>query len=692
MSVPATTFKPNPKVQDNILKYFASVAYLSSSRYNIRGMLETIDRSYMREVDFTIEQYKAKRANRHGDTTKFQNIVIPVVMPQVENAVTYQSAVFLQGYPMFGVVASPANQDAALMMDTIIGEQQIRGGWVSEYQKAFRNGFKYNILATEVDWTRERTFAIETRDNTSSAELSEVLWEGNTVKNLDLYNTFWDPRVPPAKVARDGEYAGYTELISKVALVRLLQSLPDSFNMEQALASNVVNSGGTASAYPGSYYLPMLNPEAIILPEQLAGTDWLAFVGLGSSLEEKRRAFFGGTYQITKLYARIIPKDMGITGVPGPNVPQVWKFLIVNGQVVVAAERLTNAHGFIPIMMAQPYDDGLSYQTKSLAVNVGPIQEITTAIANSTIASKRRSISDRMLYDPTRINPAHLNNDNPTSKIPVKPSAFGDSMDKAVYPIPFNENLFQFNQAELQQFLGFANMITGMNPARQGQFVKGNKTRFEFAEIMANSNGRDQAVAMSLEASLFTPTKEVIKANILQYQGGVSLYNREQETEVEVDPLDLRKAMLQFKVSDGLTPNEKLVDGESLAVAFQTIQSVPQLQQGYNVPAMFSYLMKSRGARLHSFEKSSEQLAYEQALASWQQSMAMLAQSLQGNKDITSEELQQLAEKLPPQPTPEQFGYNPQQSTQPDPQGSILAQISADSASANNGGMSTGEA
>ena len=281
MTTPAATFVPNEKVQDNILKYFAAVAYLSSSRYNIRGMLEGVDRSYMREVDFTIEQYKAKQANRHGDTTKFQNIVIPVVMPQVENAVTYQSAVFLQGYPMFGVVSSPANQDAALMMDTIIGEQQIRGGWVSEYQKAFRNGFKYNILATEVDWTRERTFAIETKGGTTSSELTEVLWEGNTVKNLDLYNTFWDPRVSPARVAKDGEYAGYTELISKVALVRLLQSLPDSFNLKEALASNVVNSGGTASAYPGNYYLPMLNPDAIILTQQRPTSLYLLTVRAG---------------------------------------------------------------------------------------------------------------------------------------------------------------------------------------------------------------------------------------------------------------------------------------------------------------------------------------------------------------------------------------------------------------------------
>lgn len=674
MATVATNFRPNKQVQHRIINYYQSCAQLMRTRYNLRDQMLSIDRSYMREVDNTIEQYKAKQANKRGDPTKFQNIVVPVVMPQVEAAVTYQTSVFLQGYPMFGVVADASNAEAAQQMDTIIGEQQIRGGWVAEYQKAFRNGFKYNLIATEVDWKQEVTFAVESSQTTSDAELKEVIWAGNSIKTLDLYNTIFDPRVPPEEIATRGEFAGYSTLYGRVGLVQYLNSLPDHFNKQEALTSTSNGFLG-ATENPWNYYFPELNPDALISPDYLSGTDWMAWVGLGTSKEANLKRFFSGMYQVAVFYARLIPADFGITNVPGINVPQVWKIIIVNNCTIVSMERLTNAHGFLPILFAQPYNDGLGYQTKSLAVNVGPIQEITTAFANSSIAARRRAVSDRMLYDPSRVSAAAINNDNPTSKIPVKPSAFGDQLGAAVFPIPFRDDLFQINGQEMQTYMGLSNIITGMNPARQGQFVKGNKTRTEFVEIMQNSNGRDQTVAMSMEASLFTPTKEIIKANILQFQGGVQLYNRETTQPVQVDPATLRKAMMTFKVSDGLTPSEKLIDGESLTVAFQTIQSVPQLANGFNLPAMFSYLMKSRGARLRPFEKSPEQLAYEQAVGQWQQAVMGLAQVISTIKDISQEQIQEMMTQLPPQPTPEQFGWNPQEGTQPANTQSILEQV-----------------
>jgi hypothetical protein len=264
-----------------------------------------------------------------------------------------------------------------------------------------------------------------------------------------------------------------------------------------------------------------------------------------------------------------------------------------------------------------------------------------------------------MLFDPSRVSAAALNNDSPNAKIPVRPAAYQDDLSKAVYAFPFRDDQFQINNAEIQFYSQYANQISGLNAARQGQFVKGNKTRFEYADIMGNANGRDQSIALSTEASFFTPLKEIIKMNILQYQGGVSLYNREAQAAVTVDPVALRTANLVFKVSDGLTPSEKLIDGESMAMAMQTIASVPALAQSYNLAPLFSYLMKMRGARLQPFEKSSEQMAYEQALASWMQAAQSIAEAAkETDPPMTPEQLNQMIQQNP-QPQPEQFGYVP---------------------------------
>jgi hypothetical protein len=89
---------------------------------------------------------------------------------------------------------------------------------------------------------------------------------------------------------------------------------------------------------------------------------------------------------------------------------------------------------------------------------------------------------------------------------------------------------------------------------------------------------------------------------------------------------------------------------------FQTLANMPQLAQGYNLPPLFSYMMAVKGAKLKPFEKPPEQVAYEQAVAQWQQ---LVMQMLKQNPELQ-------ASQYPPQPTPEQFGFNPQQQVQPD--------------------------
>jgi hypothetical protein len=70
--------------------------------------MSKIDLSYMRENDLTKANQRAKLANAYGDADKYQNIVMPVVMPAVESAVVYQSSVFLTGNPIFDVVSDPS--------------------------------------------------------------------------------------------------------------------------------------------------------------------------------------------------------------------------------------------------------------------------------------------------------------------------------------------------------------------------------------------------------------------------------------------------------------------------------------------------------------------------------------------------------------------------------------------------------
>ncbi len=635
-----------------------------NSQWNLRGSMEIIDRQYAREVDWTTENQRAKAANRAGDSDRFQNITVPIVMPQVEAAVTYQASVFLTGVPLFGVSAAPEFESQALAMETVIDNQATRGGWARELTLFFRDGFKYNLSALEVAWCREVTWAPETDISFSAtiAKPKQVIWEGNKLKRWDMYNTFFDNRVNPTEMHTKGDFIGNNEIMSRVRLKQFINSLPDGRieNIRAAFESGMgsINFGGGNSGAIESYYVPQINPRALLDPQLTGAFNWESWAGISGA---DRSIAYKNLYEVTTIYARIIPSDFKMR-LPEPNTPQIWKFIFVNHQVLIYAERQTNAHNMLPVLMGQPLEDGLMYQTKSLAENVSPIQAITSALSNSSIHARRRAISDRTLYDPSRILEAHINSANPSAKIPVRPAAYGKNVGEAVYAFPFRDDQAPYISQQISQYGAMANMISGQNPVRQGQFVKGNKTQSEFDSVMSNANGRDQLTAIGYETQVFTPLKEILKINILQYQGGISLYNRDKKTQIAIDPVKLRQAVMQFKVSDGLTPTDKLMDSDMLAVALQQIGSSPEINSGYNVAPMFSYLMKLKGADLTPFEKSTQQIAYEQAVGQYQQ---MVMQLYKQNPE-------QDPAKLPKQPLPQDYGYDPAQQT-----GSNVATTSA---------------
>jgi hypothetical protein len=660
MTMPNTVMNLHPKSQLAVLEFLKQCFNMYNSNINIRERMREIDLTYAREKNQEAEQKRAKQSNRYGSQSALQDFTIPTVMPQVEAAVVYQTSVFLQGVPIFGVAPTPTNADDAMAMEAVMAENATRGGWVRELMMGFRDGFKYNLFATEVKWERKVTAALETDINFGDGKQGKpknVNWEGNSLKRLDLYNTFFDTRVSPTRIHEDGEFAGYNELMSRVKLKKFISELPDKIigNVTKAFESGVggTSTGVSSASGIANYYIPDINLGGGLTNGANHGMNWMSWAGLGGT-ESKIK--YKNMYKVTTLYARIMPADFDIK-VPAANTPQVWKFIVVNDSVVLYAERQTNAHGFIPILFAQPYEDGLTYQTKSLAKNVEPIQDISSSLMNSVLAARRRALSDRGLYDPSRVTEANINSMNPSAKIPVRPSAYGKPLSEAYYSIPFRDDQSPLIMQQIGAMGQFADKISGSNPARQGQFVKGNKTQHEFDSVMNSSNGRDQMTSLLLEAQLFTPMKEMLKINILQYQGAGSVYNPEKQQSVQVDPVALRKAVLEFKISDGLTPTDKLVNSDVMMVAMQQIGSSPQIGAGYNIAPLFSYLMKTQGADLKAFEKGPEQQAYEQAMGQYQE---MCLQMAKANKEIKPEQ-------FPPAPKPADYGYQPQGSGPPKP-------------------------
>jgi hypothetical protein len=145
-------------------------------------------------------------------------------------------------------------------------------------------------------------------------------------------------------------------------------------------------------------------------------------------------------------------------------------------------------------------------------------------------------------------------------------------------------------------YANYANLISGQNPVKQGQFVKGNKTDGQFQESMASSNERMFAMAMNIEDTMMYAIKEMTKINILQYQPAEELVNRQEAVAVSVDPGKLREVQMAFNIADGLLSADRLAKSD---LALQAIQMLGQLSAAQQQPPSYDLL----GMAVHMLEQ-----------------------------------------------------------------------------------------
>jgi hypothetical protein len=631
---------PIPRVAvENIINYFNTAAHAYTSVFNIRDAMLQRDLAYYRENDNTRAQGLAKNANREGDTSKVQNVVIPVVMPQVESALAYHTSVFLTGYPIFASIAPPEQADAVEQMDTLIGENSTRTGWAQELMKTIRNGLKYDLGACEVIWDTKKAFNIGTPQisKISNGSVDETVYSGNYIKDLDPYNIILDTRVSPDRNHIEGEIAGYTELLSPVAMKQRMDELDPTCTMNFREAFNAPSTGSESGANASNlgYFTPTINPDALMPTPRNQQFNWATFFGMVNQGKSPNNGInYQASYEWTVLYVRLIPSVFGIP-TRNANHVQIWKFIIVNRSVVIFAQQQTNAHNFLPIIVCKPSNDGLKWQSKSFAQNAEPYQYVASALTNSAIESQRRKVYDRIFYDPNRVNKRDIDHVSSVARIPVKNSQYNKDISSAIHVAPYRDEGVSEVLQFAQNVASMADIANGQNRVQQGQFQKGNKTQDEFNTTMQNANARQQMAALALEFTFFVPIKEIIKSNILQYQPPTTLVNAQSQGQVSIDPTVLRKAMMSFKISDGLLPTAKMISSDMFTTMLQAAQAMPELNAEYDLLGMFVYQMKMKGVDwLDDFKRTPQQQQQQMQL------MQQAAQATGKNKPQAGQQQQ----------------------------------------------------
>jgi hypothetical protein len=397
------------------------------------------------------------------------------------------------------------------------------------------------------------------------------------LKRLDLYNTVWDRNVAPGNISKDGDYAGYIEILSKPKLKRLLNKFSQEQevqNVPQAMKSYISQDAPNYRIHPQlSDYVSARKP--------VDGIDWASFLGLSS---DEKASGYAGNYEVFTLYARLCPDDIKYPG-PKQNHPQVFKIVVVNGNIVVQVKKILSAYDYLPILFGQPQEDGLGYQTKSIGEGSIPIQQAAGTLFNIRFNSARRAVADRALYNPSVISPRDVNSPVPAAKIPVKTNSLGNTrISDHYHSIPYDSRGTETAMQDAMAIEAFGKELSGLNNPMRGQFQKGNKSVQEWNDTM-----------------VMTPLKEFLKFNILQNTGfGQKQTVRQQTGQVlDIDLVAMRQGVFAFQVADGYTPKSKLASTDAIVQIMMMISQSPILQQtmGQMLPGIVAHLAQLMGVK-----------------------------------------------------------------------------------------------
>lgn len=606
--------------QQSLLKFAQKVTEAHKmNNQELVAKMDDIDVAYARyreSVDSGTGGVDVRAAQTACDVFDRDHVTPPLVIAQVDSFVGYLAEVFLSGYPLFPVVSTPATKKWAEQLETLMDDHSQIGGYARQLLMFLRDGCKYNYCAVEVDWDIVNQFSTLNDFTTAEKRLGRQDKYFNRVTRLNPRNLIRDPSVLPGDVAEHGDYAGYIEKISMTKLKRLilrLQKEDRAMNVNEAMNSavsyNTMNPSTGQQLFQDnpviSNYINHQGKERTV--------DWDAYLE-GQTKVNARRSY-GSMYEKITLYARIMPADHGIKAVQ-PRTPQVWKLIIINGQLLTAF-RIVSAYDYLPILIGQPIEDGFAEQTQSIAEAQMPFQQAAETLFGIRFSAARRAVSDRALYNSNVLTAKDVNSKAAAPKIPVNiPPVGGVNLDNIYKQIPFDMRGTETTLTDAQVISSFGQQLSGLNNSRQGQFQKGNKSVTEWNDTMGGSDNRLRLPAISLEHQVFMPMKSIMTLNIMQYGEDAELVSQKTGDIVKVDIKELRKHTLSFRIADGYTPKSKMASTEMIGQGIQLIGQSQVLQQAYGayLPGMFAHMMQLGGVRgLEEYDPMKMQQMEQQA-------------------------------------------------------------------------------
>lgn len=588
--------KPGSPLHTKIITEVMARAHESngvmSARYPSWKNMDKVTTTYQ-YVDEAEEKVQDK------DERKPVSIIFPYTYAIKETLLTYLTVAFFQD-PIFSYDGvSPDDIPGAALLTLLVRMHCTRNKVPLTLHTMFSNCLDYGIAPVSPGWERKMGTKYRsisgTAYNIDGQEVSGeqirtpekgIVFEGNSLDNIDPYKYLPDPNIPSHKV-QDCEYVGWWYSTNIMALL--------------------TEEGNGSEGRFNVKYLKILKGKKSFL-----NTD-----NSGRNLKQKRADVSSSLYttkvDVIPMYITLIPSEWGLGK---GDYPEKWLFEVAADCIVIGAEKMEQNHGLFPVANACPDFDGYTATPMSRLEALYGLQHTMDWLFNSHIQNVRKAMNDMLVIDPWMININDVKDPKAGKLIRTRRPSWGKGK--------VGDYVQQLNVTDVTRghisdsgyIASWMQKLSAADDSIMGTMRQGGPDRLTKAEFQGTHGGglsrlERLARTVSFQAmhdigfffashaqqyvSQETYSKIVgdLPAQLMAEYGGKGRVKiRPQDLYVEYDTL----------IRDGSIPGGNF--SEAWLELFKIISTDQELRQIFEVPRIFSHIARELGAKdVDSFKR-----------------------------------------------------------------------------------------
>ena len=555
------------------------------------AMSKFYDRWRMRELEYqayvTVKDWESKYSSACADKTlsnvkkQEANIIVPYSFSTIRVIATYLANVFLGRKPIFQVGTYNAKLiENARNMEKLLQYNAEHAKLVKEMTQWLYAGEIYGLGILKTGFVTEsapRTTIVQNPLDGSPLRVSQesVIYQGNTVENIDPFLFFPDPRVPMLEVARRGEFVYWRNFVGKFTLQRAGDTYAWLDNAGEMSVQDAGNSLRNLRANGDS-----LNTQYDV--HLVRGTAY-PFV------------------QIDEGTLELIPSEIGFNLGDGYDNDAPHKFFVTvaNETQVIRFEHYAPDHQMHPVVVNEPYAIGNGLGNCGISDYLSPFQETLSWFLNSHIFNVKGVVNNSFLYDPSMIEEKDLKSDKPGKLIRMKPKAFGVEPTLYFKQIAISD-VTSGHVNDMAQLMRLGNDISAVTDNLRGQQDSGGrKTATEIRATIEAASSRLAAHAQFISGASVIDLGKQWSLNLQQYLSDdfaidvLGDYGAEAPVHISLEAVI---GDFYFPVHDGSLPMDKVALFDIWQQALQFVAGNQMMAGQYDVGKIFEFVAKLGGA------------------------------------------------------------------------------------------------